>query len=407
MSKTPANLTRNQLAEFLPNQRLIRAFEQLLEHVNTSIPTDLDSVFTEAANASASARINAQLTSQIEEASLAASNANAGVNMCIALINAIANDSGLTASSILDIVRPLIPSVTLQNAYNNSSDPEIVTDATRRALSVKIGTGSNSDNVFEGVNIAGSPTFSVNGFGDIVMRNINGIALTGVGDGLSILANDGNYYLYTDLASPLQNCYNNSIPPEILTAPGIDAVTFRRGTFSDSDNVIAVQNNASTVNFAVTGNGTITGGGSAGINVASDGRLYGSALHNTGTVTGTTNQYIASGTYTPTLTNVTNVAASTARLCQWIRVGNVVTVSGQLDIDLTTTLLASEIGMSLPIASALTTAYQLGGTANAVAFQANWAIQADAANDRAQFKSTGIIDVGNDAYTFHFMYTVL
>ena len=128
---------------------------------------------------------------------------------------------------------------------------------------------------------------------------------------------------------------------------------------------------------------------------------------NAGAVTGAASQYVASGTYTPTLTNVTNVAASTARLCQWTRVGNVVTVSGQLDIDLTATLLASEVGMSLPIASALTTAYQLGGTANAVAFQANWAIQADAANDRAQFKSTGIVDVANDTYTFSFTYEVL
>ena len=90
-----------------------------------------------------------------------------------------------------------------------------------------------------------------------------------------------------------------------------------------------------------------------------------------------------------------------------MRVGNVVTVSGQIDIDLTTTLLASEVGMSLPIASALTTAYQLCGTANAVAFQANWGIQADATNDRAQLKSTGIVDTGNDTYTFTFTYEVL
>ena len=158
----------------------------------------------------------------------------------------------------------------------------------------------------------------------------------------------------------------------------------------------------------ITSGGKFTGAGDNGLNIMADGRMYGTAIHNsTGAVTGATNQYIASGTYTPTLTNVTNVAASTARLCQWTRVGNVVTVSGQLDIDLTTTLLASEVGMSLPIASALTTAYQLGGTANAVAFQANWAIQADAANDRAQFKSTGIGDVANDTYTFSFTYEIL
>jgi len=40
MSNTPLNLTRNQLAEFLPNQRAIRAFEQILKSINTSISDD-------------------------------------------------------------------------------------------------------------------------------------------------------------------------------------------------------------------------------------------------------------------------------------------------------------------------------------------------------------------------------
>jgi len=158
----------------------------------------------------------------------------------------------------------------------------------------------------------------------------------------------------------------------------------------------------------VTSGGLYTGGGSNGLNIMPDGRLYGTALHNNaGAVTGATNQYIASGTYTPTLTNVTNVAASTARLCTWTRVGNSVEVRGQIDIDLTTTLLASEIGVSLPIASAFTTAYQCGGSAAAIAFQANWAIQADATNDRAKFSATGISSVTNDTYTFNFGYEII
>src|SRR6185369_11101538 len=99
--------------------------------------------------------------------------------------------------------------------------------------------------------------------------------------------------------------------------------------------------------------------------LSTDGRVYGTALHNNASVvTGTTNQYIASGTYTPTLTNGTNVAASTARKCQWIRVGNVVLVSGQLDVDTTSTG-ASELGISLPIASNLATAFDLAGSGGA------------------------------------------
>jgi hypothetical protein len=140
-----------------------------------------------------------------------------------------------------------------------------------------------------------------------------------------------------------------------------------------------------------------------------DGRLYGLFLHNNaGAVTGTTNQYIASGTYTPTPTHVANVAASTAYACQWIRVGNVVTVSGKVDID--TTLAAStatELGMSLPIASNFTAEQNLGGTAASDSVASLSArIKADATNDRASivFKS---ISVTNDSFNFSFTYVVL
>lgn len=41
MSDLPQKLTRNQLAEFLPNQRAIRAFELLLKQVGVQTPIDL------------------------------------------------------------------------------------------------------------------------------------------------------------------------------------------------------------------------------------------------------------------------------------------------------------------------------------------------------------------------------
>ncbi len=44
MSNTPRNLTRNQLAEFLPNARAIRAFEQVLKNVADIIPSDLATI---------------------------------------------------------------------------------------------------------------------------------------------------------------------------------------------------------------------------------------------------------------------------------------------------------------------------------------------------------------------------
>jgi hypothetical protein len=145
--------------------------------------------------------------------------------------------------------------------------------------------------------------------------------------------------------------------------------------------------------------------------LTTDGRFYGAALHdNGGSVTGTTNQYIASGTYTPTITNTTNVDASTARLTSWMRVGNVVTVGGQFDVDATSAANTyTEVGISLPIASNFTTAFQLGGTgASSEAVTGGGpaaSIVADSTNDRAQFYYRSQT-ASNTTFTFTFTYQV-
>lgn len=139
-----------------------------------------------------------------------------------------------------------------------------------------------------------------------------------------------------------------------------------------------------------------------------DGRIYGTALHNNANpVTGTTNQYIASGTYSPTLTNVTNIASSSVSICNWMRVGNVVTVSGRIDVRITTTLLASQVDISLPIASNLALATQCAGVSNAAGFQASWGILSNTANDRASMFSTGVVSVASSDYYFSFTYLIL
>lgn len=95
---------------------------------------------------------------------------------------------------------------------------------------------------------------------------------------------------------------------------------------------------------------------------SSTGAFFGTALHNNPTaLTGTVNQYVGSGTYTPTLTNGTNVAASTSAVCQYLRVGNVVTVSGVVAITLTASGVASRMTFSLPIPSTFAAATNGGG----------------------------------------------
>lgn len=147
--------------------------------------------------------------------------------------------------------------------------------------------------------------------------------------------------------------------------------------------------------------------GSTRLGLTSDGRLYGTALHNNaGAVTGTTNQYIASGTYTPTLTNVSNITSSTPYVCQWMRVGNVVTVSGQVDINITSVSLPVNLRMSLPIASALSSLNQLGGTT--VEFLGDVGVlYADGINDAATFKVSVPTFSGTSSYWFTFTYLIV
>lgn len=139
----------------------------------------------------------------------------------------------------------------------------------------------------------------------------------------------------------------------------------------------------------------------------SDGRLYGTALHNNaGAVTGTTNQYIASGTYTPTLTNTLNLTASTAYKCQWMRVGNLVTVSGAVAVDPIEAGVLTSLYMTLPIASALTANTDLGGVGSAVATaQEAWGILATIATDQANFQCVAV-DATDHTVAFSFTYEV-
>lgn len=115
--------------------------------------------------------------------------------------------------------------------------------------------------------------------------------------------------------------------------------------------------------------------------------------------------YSTSGTYTPTLTNTTNVSASTPRLATYNRVGNSVTVAGQLDIDPTAPG-ATLLGISLPIVSDFTTVYQLGGIAVPTSVGENAGIEADATNNRASLKYTAI-DITNHTLVYTFTYQII
>lgn len=165
-----------------------------------------------------------------------------------------------------------------------------------------------------------------------------------------------------------------------------------------------------TASGAVVGNSTAQFGTTKTINVTTDGRLYGTQLHNNaGSMTGTTNQYVGSGTYVPTPVAGTNATAPTISTAwKWTRVGNVVSVSGTL---LTGVLSAAGdtltiIYIPLPIASAFTVVSNLNGTAGTTVADKWHFVQADATNDRAELNFAASTTSGH-AYYLTFSYEVV
>lgn len=115
---------------------------------------------------------------------------------------------------------------------------------------------------------------------------------------------------------------------------------------------------------------------------------------------------VFSGTYTPTLTNQTNVAASTAYACQYMRVGNVVTVSGKVDVTATAgSSTITELRISVPVASSFASSHQAGGAASDNISQ-NGAIYAVGLGSTARLVFPALLTTSRSFY-FSFTYQVV
>jgi hypothetical protein len=115
---------------------------------------------------------------------------------------------------------------------------------------------------------------------------------------------------------------------------------------------------------------------------------------------------VVSGAYVPTLTNVANLDASTAYSSQYVRIGSVVMVSGRVDVD-PTAAVATQLGISLPIASNLANPNECAGTAFASGIAGQGAaIRGDAANDRAEMVWIAA-DLTNQPMFWSFCYRII
>lgn len=116
---------------------------------------------------------------------------------------------------------------------------------------------------------------------------------------------------------------------------------------------------------------------------------------------------VAASTYTPTLTNVANVASTSGAVAYYMRVGNVVHVSGSVLVTLTAGSVATKLGISLPIASNFTNEYDCSGHMNrdTGAFVMGRVI-GDITNDRAQMECYANADAFGRSHYFSFTYVI-
>lgn len=150
-----------------------------------------------------------------------------------------------------------------------------------------------------------------------------------------------------------------------------------------------------TVNGNIAGTNVVTTAGVATVN-----GLSGTAV--------LANGHILSNVYTPTITNSTNVTASTAYQLFYSYVDGVVNVSGKVDITPTASSQDTKILLTLPVATTFTQDYQAGGDGSEYTVdKMNMTIYADTASGTkvaCRFYATN-----NTAHSFwfNFSYQVL
>jgi hypothetical protein len=320
------------------------------------------------------------------------------------LANRVAFQTSTTNGATTVAVFPNGTGVTSQLQVYNNSDP---TNAARATLFVssadaRIDSGASGTGTFLPLAIwtGGSEKLRIDTSGN-------------VGIGTTSLSAEFTVNNETDTTA-----YNGTATDGQLTAGATQLIRAAAGANTNVAQLVFQARAAQPFNRIVSSGGTapfmaFATNNAERMRIASDGVVTmatGSGLSISATAVtspAATDGNVFSGTYTPTLTNTTNIAASTAAVCQYMRVGSVVTVSGTVAIDPTA---AGQIvlGMSLPIASALTAATQCGGTfaGSGVTTVNIGSIVADATNDRATFDGV-VADTANRTYAFTFTYRIL
>lgn len=220
--------------------------------------------------------------------------------------------------------------------------------------------------------------------------------------GFGTFANGSLLPLYSQRTTQYNNYINgvNPIGQNNFIATSAIGCSIRGGTNSvigeGCQNVSLINTSGVTVNGGVQNVGVIN---TSGVTVSASNQVIVNGFVQADPLTPTT--------YTPTLTNVAN-CSSTAYQSQYLRVGNTVTVSGQVDINPDVATTSTSILMTLPVTSVFASANNCGGIASAIASASVVAgIYGDVATGTAKIQFISTSDVANITMYFTFTYTVL
>lgn len=389
-------LTRNQLAEFLPNHEAIKAFERLMDEVYSLLPEDV-----------------AALTQAIQD----------GYLKTLAVRAIAESNSGNTKQfDYIDFPEAMTPAPQARRIFYDDGDGTLELVLKGGNVSSKIGqgeiqlsyngsattmargtvvqiTGAQGNRIKIDRAKADAEATSNHTFGFVAESIANGAEGYVINSGLirklnTITDSDGNALSAGDTLylSPLTAGGFTRIKP---TAPNhLVIVGF----------VVRVHASVGEIFVKIDNGYELDELHNVYLPSPADGN---SLTYNATNTRWEAGPVIKSGTYTPTLTNVTNIAASTAAVCQWMRVGDVVTVSGSVDID-PTAAGDCTLRMSLPVASNFTATSQAGGafSTRAAGQKDTGSIAANVANDSAEFFFNAA-NIANAIYQFTFTYQVL
>jgi hypothetical protein len=202
---------------------------------------------------------------------------------------------------------------------------------------------------------------NIAGIGDIINLNVAGNTVLG-GSGATLNVSNGAIVVSSG---------NTAIGGNLTVANNTTLGDASTDLLTVNPNAVSWPNNPThSGNHTFSGNtviGTALGvtfsvaGGA--LKVFSDGRVSGNKLHNVGSLAGTTDQFIASGTYTPSGFTGTNVTAVFSAGSKYTRVGNIVNFVIPVSFTFAVASTNSQCGLSIPIASTLGSASDLTGVA--------------------------------------------